>query len=463
MLRALFVDASGDLLVEEADDLRGEMAGVARAHRADRDRRDRDAGQASARWRAASSKPASGVAASGTPDHRQGRERGEHAGKVRRGSRAGDEHPEPALGRGERVGADHVARAVRRHDADLPADPVLVKHLAARVHDGQVGLAADDDPDPQRAAHARAPAVTGRPMSVRACIPSKCTRPRLAYARALAAPMPSPTAVTHSTRPPAVRRVPSASRRVPAWKQSTSPSSAVDAGDRVAAPRRRPGSRPHAATTPTAAPGGAARDPGRDLSARARGEQLDAPARQAAGSTTCASGSPKRALNSSTRIPRSVSIRPGVQTSDEGRPALAQRVDAGLEHRSRHLVERARPARCRVAARWRPCRRYSGRGRRRRCACGRGRERACAPRVPSLNPNTLTSGPLSSSSTTTWLPASPNRLVARHSSSARSASSTLSQTITPLPSASPSAFTTHAPARSRDERAHALRSVRAAG
>ena len=149
-------------------------------------------------------------------DHRQRGQRRQHAWEVRCRSSAGDEHPEPALGRGERVRAHDVTCSVRRHDPDLPADPVAVEHLAAGVHHRKIGLAPDHDPDAHRLAHDCTPAVTGRPMSVRCCMPSKCTRARLPYARARAAPTSAPSAVTQSTRPPAVRSVPSWSRVVPA-------------------------------------------------------------------------------------------------------------------------------------------------------------------------------------------------------------------------------------------------------
>ena len=160
--------------------------------------------------------PASGVAASGTPITGSVVSEASTPGKVRGGAGTGDEHSQPASGRGQSIGTNHVAGAVRRHDADLPADPVAVEHLAAGVHHGQVGLAADDDADAHGGRHARASAATGRPMSVRACIPSKCTRARLPYARVRAASTSAPIAVTQSTRPPAVRSVPSASRAVPA-------------------------------------------------------------------------------------------------------------------------------------------------------------------------------------------------------------------------------------------------------
>src|ERR1700719_4280791 len=122
------------------------------------------------------------------------------------------------------------------HHADLPADAVSVEHLAACTHDGEVRLSADNDADAQLRAHERAPTITGLPMSVRACMPSKCTRARLAYARARADSMSAAAAATQSTRPPLVRSVPSPSRRVPAWKQRTSPSS--ESAPLMTSPRR---------------------------------------------------------------------------------------------------------------------------------------------------------------------------------------------------------------------------------
>ena len=56
------------------------------------------------------------------------------------------------------------------------------------------------------------------------------------------------------------------------------------------------------------------------------------------GRTTCVSGSPKRALNSSTRTPSRREHQPRVQTADKGIPLLPERVDARVEHGARNLL-----------------------------------------------------------------------------------------------------------------------------
>src|SRR5580704_3542557 len=135
---------------------------------------------------------------------------------MRCGAGTRDQDSEPAVVCRLAVRPNDVPGSMRGHDADLPADAVLIEDLAAGVHHGQVGLTADDDADTHGAAHTRLPAVTGPPMSLRDCMPLKCTRARLPYACARAAARSGPTAVTQSTRPPEVRNVPSLSRRVPA-------------------------------------------------------------------------------------------------------------------------------------------------------------------------------------------------------------------------------------------------------
>ena len=173
-------------------------------------------------------------------DHGDRGERCEHARQVGGRPGAGHEHPEPPLVCRERVRADDVTGAVRRHDADLPADPVLGQDVTAGAHDGEIGLTADHDADTDGGGHDDAATVTGSPMSLRACIPSKCTRARFAYARSRAASVSRAIAVTQRTRPPAVRSAPPGSRAVPAWKQST-PSSSESIPVTISPRRTSPG------------------------------------------------------------------------------------------------------------------------------------------------------------------------------------------------------------------------------
>ena len=88
------------------------------------------------------------------------------------------------------------------------------------------------------------------------------------------------------------------------------------------------------------------------------------------GRITWVSGSPKRALNSSSRGPSAVSIRPGVERAAERRAASGElakdRSVEPLDDVLDGLVREIRPAASR-----RPCRRCSGRGHRRAGACGR--------------------------------------------------------------------------------------------
>ena len=115
------------------------------------------------------------------------------------------------------------------------------------------------------------------------------------------------------------------------------------------------------------------------------------------GMSTCVSGSPKRALNSSTRGPSVVSISPANRRRRTACPAArARRARAGGSA-SHELLDVREPT---APASTRPCRRCSGRRRRRARACGpRRAERNRAS--PSQSANTDTSGPSSRSSTTT--------------------------------------------------------------
>ena len=69
-------------------------------------------------------------------------------------------------------------------------------------------------------------------------------------------------------------------------------------------------------------------------------------------SSGCVSGSPKRALNSTTRTAPPVSARPAYSRPDEGGAPPGQLVDGGLQHALGHLVDEAvgRPGQRRVGA-----------------------------------------------------------------------------------------------------------------
>ena len=62
--------------------------------------------------------------------------------------------------------------------------------------------------------------------------------------------------------------------------------------------------------------------------------------------------------------------------------------------------------------------------------------------LPSVKASTLTSGPVRNSSTTTWLPDSPNTLSSMMEWRAALASSSFWAMMTPLPNARPSALMT---------------------
>src|SRR5207248_9481302 len=116
---------------------------------------------------------------------------------------------------------------------DLTADPPLGELLLRGLHRRQVALGAHHDSHLRgvhvelgelglrldhglrsagRLAHPATPAA----MSRRSCRPSNWIMSAAAYAAARASSAPSPSAVTLSTRPPAVTSAPSEFRAVPA-------------------------------------------------------------------------------------------------------------------------------------------------------------------------------------------------------------------------------------------------------
>ena len=164
------------------------------------------------------------------------------------------------------------------------------------------------------------------------------------------------------------------------------------------------------------------------------------------------SGSPKRTLYSSDLRPRrGVSMRPQYRTPAVLRAAARElgerRPDRALHHLVDDVVGHERAPAC-----TRPCRRCSGPGRRRTRACGPARSRTVARRVPSQSTNTESSGPVMPSSITHVRPASPNASPDRYARTASRASAIDSVTITPLPAASPSVFTTYEPGERLEER-----------
>ena len=177
----------------------------------------------------------------------------------------------------------------------------------------------------------------------------------------------------------------------------------------------------------------------------------------------CVSGSPKRALNSSTSGPSAVSIRPAYRHAAKRRPAPRHLVQHRRDARSTTCVQRSASS-DRRAGSTRPCRRCWGRCRRRRRACGpRGRQRAHALAVaegehakaprpqPLLDQHPRSGAPK---------PSLDERAHRRARLRGRS------QTMTPLPAARPSAFTTTWPSASAidaSRRATACRRPRTRG
>ena len=168
--------------------------------------------------------------------------------------------------------------------------------------------------------------------------PSKEISATPSYAWARASATSAPTAVTARTRPPAVT---SARRR--------RRGAGVDARRRRRRSRRRsrPAMTSPGATASRGSPGGhttataAPRLP-RQAAARRRGCRSAAPMQQRrrAGESSSASsgwvsGSPKRALNSTTRRPREVSASPAYSRPCERRAAPGHLVDGGLQDRAR--------------------------------------------------------------------------------------------------------------------------------
>ncbi len=151
------------------------------------------------------------------------------------------------------------------------------------------------------------------PMSWRRCMPG----PWIAVGGALGRARGRPRGPGRARRPSAPARPPSARCRrrrgaCPAWKTSAPVAAAsVEAVDRVAAPRARPGSPPRRARSRRPRPGRVGSRPSRgprSASAAARSPRAAASrsgpsATASRGRIACVSGSPKRALHSSSTRP----------------------------------------------------------------------------------------------------------------------------------------------------------------
>ena len=167
-------------------------------------------------------------------------------------------------------------------------------------------------------------------------------RHRVVRRSAAPAARSAPTAVTDTTRPPAADEPPVGSARVPACSTATAAASARQgssappvAGGRPDSPgRRRRRSRPHPGAVPTRSDLGRA-DPRRSAAAaRPSGASSN-------GSTTWVSGSPNRALNSTTRVPREVSASPTYSSPEYGVPR--RRISASVGRITRSTTSSLRP------------------------------------------------------------------------------------------------------------------------
>ena len=221
-------------------------------------------------------------------------------------------------------------------------------------------------PDGDSRGHRR---ETHRPaaMSVRCWAPSNEISATPSYAAARAAATSAPVPTTASTRPPAVTSV-----AVPQRGAGVDDVHAVerlgvlDAGDHVTRGRRgrvAAAGHHHATAAPSANTGGgrSARVPVAEaISSSPSGDSSSA-------SSGWVSGSPNRALNSTTRTPARGERQAGVQQPRERRPAAGQLVDGRLQDGARAPPRPGRAAPTAAACR-RPCHRCWVPRRRRRSA-----------------------------------------------------------------------------------------------
>ena len=172
-------------------------------------------------------------------------------------------------------------------------------------------------------------------------------RRRARARRATVAPVP----VTERILPPFVTTRPSRAA-VPPWKTSAPAASACVEARRSRCRRSRcgPGSRAPARTTVTAASLERAERDRRERSPRAAAASASSRSPSSRGISTCVSGSPKRALNSSTLGPSAVSIRPANRQPTNGAPRRASSSITGWWMRSTRPSRVVEPRHRRVGA-----------------------------------------------------------------------------------------------------------------
>ena len=253
----------------------------------------------------------------------------------------------------------------------------------------------------------------------------------------------APTAVTSSTRPPAVTIAPSSRRSVPAWNTVTpgTRTGRVETVDHVAGARAaRDSPRPRARRSRTRRRGtrhrrrAARRGPTRGSGRRGRS--------RAAAPRPGTPGSPKRTLYSSTFGPSGVSMRPAYRTPRYSRVAAPQLRERRLDRAvpsprrrapsstMRHRRVRAHAAGVRAGVAVDDALEVLRRRERHRVA------------VRRTSTSSESSGPLSPSSITTRAAGVAERGTREVARTASRASAIDSVTTTPLPAASPSVFTT---------------------
>src|SRR4029079_16598839 len=153
------------------------------------------------------------------------------------------------------------------------------------------------------------------------------------------------------------------------------------------------------------------------------------------GKTTWVSGSPNRQLNSSTLGPSSASMSPAYSSPTNGAPRFASSASTGRCTCSTSAS--ASVAAIPGTGAYAPIPPVFGPSSRSNARVNSCADTGGMASLPSHNAKSETSGPSRSSSTTTSLP------TPRRDLSASATSSSVRQTKTPFPAASPSAFTTH--------------------
>ena len=279
-------------------------------------------------------------------------------------------------------------------------------------------------------------------MSVRCCEPASRSPSTSAYAASRAAARSGPVAVPQRTRPAGGDQRAVAGPARGARVDAPRPSAPVITSPVRGAPDSRRGDHHrHRRTRPASAAAGARR-----ASPVAAACSRPASGVSSSASTTCVSGSPKRALNSITFGPAGGERQPDVEQAGERRAPAAHLGQRRLDHRrpSRRRPGRRRPRQRRV--------RTHAAGVRAGVAVADplevlGRQQRYAPPSPSVTTNSETSGPSRYSSMTTR----------PQSAACASAAARSSVTTTPLPAASPSFFTTYGGPNSSSARAASSR------